>query len=309
MKPRNLLHLSADSDGLLYPATMGKYDLERVVQPIWKGDVLEFRDVRERTVPGRGQTTSSKCGQEIGFYACPDCGEIEKWTHNCSKAECQVCSGHWLKRRTRESGRRLKQIAKLLHRAPYHITLSAGSDWDGSTKQVLKMLRMIGIVGGCKLFHAWRFREKSTGQPIAWKRTDINPCSEEKVPSYGLESPHWHILGWIDWSRLMKSDEFQKRTGWVYRNHGKREGKEIYRTLGYQLSHVTLDGRKQTVTWFGITANNKLVTDVVEEYQAKLCPKCRIPMVKYQYYYGEPVKVENRQRVRMKYYRFKGARV
>lgn len=286
----------------LYPATMGKYDLEKIVQPIWATDRLEFMDSRGRTVPGRGHLGSRKCGDAIGFYQCPEDGYIEEWTHNCSKAHCPTCFRNWLKRRTQDSGRRLKQISKLLHRAPNHIVLSAGPDFDGSSKQILKMVKAAGIIGGCKIFHAWRFREKATGQAIAWKRTDINPNSKEKVPSYGTESPHWHILGW---GYLTPSNEFYKKTGWTYKNLGPRKDDSLYRTLYYQLSHATIDGRKQTLTWFGIVANNKLVTRVEVEYQVKLCPHCKSEMKKYQYYHNEPIEVDNKQKVRMKYYRFK----
>jgi len=167
------------------------------------------------------------------------------------------------------------------------------------------MAKLAGITGGCKIYHAWRFREKATGQAIAWKRTDINPVSEERVPSYGIESNHWHILGW---GYLKPSDEFYEEShGWTYKNLGERKDKEMFATLYYQLSHSTIDGRKQTLTWFGIAANNKLLTTIEVDYKAKLCPICKAEMEKFQYYCGESIKVENRQKVRYKHYKFKGA--
>lgn len=295
--------LSFDYQRPLYPATMGKYILEKLVQPVWLDDALEFFDSHGRTVPGRGKKTSNKCGGVIGFYQCPQDGYVEEWTHNCSKSTCPICYKNWLKRRTQDSGRRLKQISELLHRAPNHIVLSPPKNFRGSKQEFFKAIKAAGIIGGCKIFHAWRFRSKATGQPIAWKRTDINPNSEEKVPSYGIDAPHWHILGW---GYLKNAKLFHQETGWVYKNLGTRNGDHLYRTLYYQLSHATIDARKQSLTWFGIVANNKLVTDVKTEYQAKLCPHCGTEMKKYQYYAWEPIEVENKQKVRMKYYRFKG---
>jgi hypothetical protein len=293
-----------------YPATMGKYH--------YQGDFSEgtplagnrqFWDMGE-TVAGRGVQTKDDCGAAIGFYECSNdqcptylatgSRQIEAWTNNCSKAQCPVCFKHWIKRRTKVSSERLLQVDRMLPMPCKHIVLSPPRDWDG--KGLSKILKLLGVRGGAVVRHPWRFRDKQTGLMIAWKDCDINPISELAIPSVAVRSLHYHILGF---GFLVSSDKFYESTGWVYKNRGKRSGNSIPRTMAYLLSHAGVHGRKQTVRWFGIIANNKLSVTVKMALEAKCCPACGSDMDKYQYYFNEPVKVENRRLTRYKYYRFK----
>lgn len=286
----------------LYSATMGKYELDLVESAC--EDVIHprFSNVDGQTVPGRGKVTGHKCGLQLGFFQCPQDGYVDGWYYNCGRAGCPVCFRHWLARRTKDSGRRLNQIANLLHIAPSHIIISPPPNWKGSKQEIIKMAKKAGIVGGLIIYHPWRFRRLDNDEPISWKRCNINPLSEEKIPSYGVYSPHWHILGW---GVLVKSNIFYHQTKWFYKNRGRRPNKQAYATLYYQLSHSVIDGRRQSLTWFGITANNKLTVDVEERYIAKLCPWCQTPMRKYQHYYSTEIEVDNKRKVRFKNYKFK----
>jgi len=288
-----------------YPATMGKYDTHFYQSDFKDGVPLkgngQFWDMGE-TVPGRGEKTKDSCGFELGYYQCPDCREVsrELWTENCSKAQCPVCFTHWIKRRTKDSSERLLQIDALLTMPCKHIVLSPPSDWRG--KGLSKVLKLLGLKGGALVRHPWRFRDKETGLMIAWKNCDINPTSELAIPSVAVRSLHFHILGF---GYTMQSDKFHVLTGWIYKNKGVRKDKAIPRTMAYLISHAGVHGRKQTVRWYGIIANNKLTVTKRTELEAKLCSICDLEMDKYQYYHGEPIKVENKRLVRYKFYKFK----
>ena len=269
----------------------------------------QFWDMGE-TVAGRGEKTKDSCGFELGYYKCSNdlCGtyrttgkrQIVQWTENCSKAQCPVCYSHWIKRRTKVSSERLIQVDKMLRIPCKHIVLSPPKDWNG--KGLGKVLKLLGLKGGALVRHPWRFRDKETGLMIAWKNCDINPTSERAIPSVTVRSLHFHILGF---GFLMHADKFFEKTGWVYKNKGQRTEKDIPRTMAYLISHTGVHGRKQTVRWYGIIANNKLTVTKHSELEAKPCPTCGDEMDKYQYYLGEPVKVENKRLVRYKYYKFK----
>jgi len=301
-------------DSHSYPATMGKYHTNFYQSDLTNGTPLQgnqqFWDMGE-TVAGRGEKTKDDCGFELGYYECSNdlCGtyrktgtrQIEQWTKNCSKAQCPVCFKHWIKRRTKVSSERLIQVDKMLQIPCKHIVLSPPEDWNG--KGLTRVLKLLGLRGGALVRHPWRFRDKQTGLMIAWKNCDINPTSELAIPSVAVRSLHFHILGF---GFLLQSDKFNKLSnGWVYKNKGKRTERDIPRTMAYLISHAGVHGRKQTVRWYGIIANNKLTVTKHTELEAKRCPVCDDEMNKYQYYLGESVKVENKRLVRYKYYKFK----
>lgn len=296
-------------DQVPYPATMGKYDTQTQTRMSdFTGSSFELHDDGSRfksmgmTLPRHGKITKESCGHELGYYQCPTCepAVIEKWIQNCSKAECPVCGSKWLKRRTSDSGDRLEQISKLLRRDPKHVLFSPPPDWNG--KGLTRILRIAGLVGGLKVEHPWRFRDRITGEPISWKQCDLNPDSKFNTPSIAIPSLHFHIMGF---GYLVAADKFFKKTGWVYKNKGTRRKNSLYGTLGYLLSHTGIAPRKQTVTWFGICANNQMRHSIIERYEGKRCPVCGSEMLKFQFYHGEPVRVEGTQKVRYKFYRFK----
>jgi len=293
-----------------YPATMGKYDIRNQtrLKEFSPGASLEYQIDGSQfqsvglTLPRRGKVTNKNCGQEIGYYQSPTCEPviIEKWVRNCSKAECPVCGSKWLKRRTSDSGDRLEQVSKLLRRDPKHVVFSPPRGWNG--KGLTRILRKAGLVGGLKVSHPWRFHDKITGESISWKQCDLNPESEAQVPSRAIVSQHFHIMGF---GFLVNADKFFKRTGWIYKNKGTRRKSSLYGTLGYMLSHAGIGLRKQTVTWFGCCSNNQMRHSIIERYEGKHCPICGNEMLKFQFYHGEPVRVEATQKVRYKFYRFK----
>jgi len=95
--------------------------------------------------------------------------------------------------------------------------------------------------------------------------------------------PHYHLIGYFP--RIdMKSDKFQKITGWVYKNKGGRDS--ISGTVAYLLSHHAIINSKNGNTkpgyvYCGFIAYNKLkfFTDIVFEDIA--CDICGSSMTKY----------------------------
>lgn len=308
----------------LYPATMGKYLQEKLVRERYylhhmssklapeAIPTLQFWD-NGRTLPGRGQITHNQCGEDLGYYVC-DCGHTEKWKRNCSKSQCPECFNNWIQRRTNESGNRLEQAAIMLRRVPRHVVLSPPPGAAPTTKELYRIIKLLGVEGGLWIEHPWRFAEQDTDEQIQWKRCDINPRSVEKVPSYVYRSLHFHLLCF---GYLMSADKFYRLSGgWVYKNKGKRQPKRgqshkqnrvgpIYNTIAYLISHTIIEGNRQTIRWFGTCANNKLEVAIQEEYLAKTCERCGNPMKKIRVIDGVHKEVDPLRKVRFKYYRFR----
>jgi hypothetical protein len=308
-----------------YPATMGKYEQQKLVKERYR---LYLKDSKTapnsaftyqywdngRTLPGRGELTNWDCGDSLGYFQCPSCGTTDKWVKNCSKASCPICFENWLARRTEESGNRLEQASIMLGRSPKHVVLSPPPDANPTDTEINRMWRLLGAKGGLWIPHPWRFGDQATGNQISWKVTDINPKSKKKIPAFGYRSFHVHglVFGF-----LMQSDRFYELSGgWVYKNKGERRVNQGRRkrhekfssakaTLYYLLSHTSIDGRKQTVHWFGNCSNNRMKVDITEGYEARQCPVCKIDMLKFRVREGVTTEVDNLQKVRYKFYTFR----
>lgn len=289
------------------PPTYQDWVNERVIEKDTRG---QFWDMEE-TLPGLGEKGNNLCGTEKGEYRCtnPNCRtntgskrKVIKWKHQCSKAECPECYyDSWIRRRVKDSGRRMFYIMRSVKSKPKHVVFSPPDNWNG--KDLADYLRLAGLKGGMVIRHPWVFRAKNSKEVIRWKDSDINPKSEKKIPSVAIRRLHYHVIGF---GFMINSEKFEKISGgWTYWNFGKREKKDIERTMAYLLTHTGIRGRKQTVRWFGFCANNKIEVQYFEKIEPKKCPYCKQEMEMYKLYEGTLIKINNEHKVRYRMYRFR----
>lgn len=210
---------------------------------------------------------------------------VKRVFHSCNRPECPSCGvTGWAVRESMRAERRLL-FAYLKLGKVEHIIVSPPQDvdWDFKKlkKYVLKAMLRRGIVGGCMIYHHFRYRNsyvaRRTGLKLGWFR-----------------SPHFHVLGFIkggygncrncahhpdkvfSFARCMKCNGFmgnQKRAyGYVDEKGAEHKGdrvickvkgerKTVGGTLWYQLSHASLKRgvkKQNVVLWFGECGRNKL---------------------------------------------------
>lgn len=314
------LRLFYPTSNSTYAPTTGKYRQTKLVEGISRQLDGQFWD-DDATLPMLGTTKIKKdkqysaCGYEIGYYTCDSkCPQVQHWRIDCGRAECPICGGAWIHRRTKESAERINQIGLLVTHPYRHVVLSSPTDWDGKGLEKIIKYLFTGDYGVALVKHPYRFRDKETGAQIRWRNCDINPNSELAIPSLAIHSLHFHL---IVSGHLRNATKFHNATDWIYVNLSaeakKRNPKhrgyltpnDVRRTLGYSLSHTAIEGRKQTVRYFGFLANNQLEVHKKTIYQARLCETCKCPLTKWKNSSYGPVMVENKQKVILKFYRFR----
>ena len=97
-------------------------------------------------------------------------------------------------------------------------------------------------------------------------------------------SPHWHIVGYFKLKE--RSDHFYERTGWTYKNiswekyHEALDKDSARRTIAYLCTHHRYQKGRQSVTYFGVAAPNKVTCEMTKEMKVakidyNLCRKCK----------------------------------
>jgi len=262
---------------------------------------------------GMGSKANENCGQYIGLKVCLNIGKhnalggnfavggqvlldgknarnkvfVRKVHHSCNKPSCPECFKYgWAVREARMiEARILEGETRFLGKAEHFAVSPSFKDlndfpdtskgYEKLRRRVLAMLTARGIVGGCLIFHGFRFRH--------WNR-------------HWFWSAHFHCIGFVlgGYSRCrgcMKGcvgcDGFEARTRKEFQKDGcivkvavDRAGnclerKSIYATALYELRHATIRDdvvRPHTVTWFGSCSYRKL--KVVIEKGVSTCPIC-----------------------------------
>jgi hypothetical protein len=269
------------------------------------------------TLLGKGQRTNSTCGMfgrpqtkfllgclrlELHNRVTLD-PERDKMYHNkvavkrvfytCHKPECPECYARGFALRAAKRGvYRLEYASNELGMKVEHFIASLSKEeclklgYDALRKLMLKALFERGIVGGCYVYHHFRYHGKDEtyfGEKPHW-----------------FVSPHFHILGflhggynrcrfcaarrrkgWVGEGVCDNCNQFEavtrranKKDGFIVKvaedkkgNAGERES--IGATLWYELNHSCLkrdDKKHVVVNWFGKCGRN-----------AKVIPKGKIP--------------------------------
>jgi hypothetical protein len=272
----------------------------------------EFWSYGEFEVVGHGKRTNDDCGLFKKFMGCmnvefhnavrwfyPELGKnqifVKKIYHSCDKPSCPVCYKYgWAPRAAGRIEKRLKVatkrfglvehiIASVPHRE-YHLGLEA------LRKRVVKILRRRGVIGGCMIFHAFRYRNKYVA-----RKTDL---------SLGWYwNPHFHVLGFVGGSgygrcRRCRGADCYACSGFegiTRREHEKddwivkvlEERKTVGGTAWYQLNHASVrrgSKKSHVSTWFGVVSYRKLKIENLGKVDVRSkCPICGCDLVRLHY--------------------------
>jgi hypothetical protein len=271
----------------------------------------EWGNFGEHQLVGHGRVTNDKCGKFRGFWGC--LGErgshdvvtldgknhkgkvyVKKVFHSCDKPTCPVCFKRgWAVREAGNIESRIKGAEKRFGKAE-HIVVSVpqkdyGLSYEALQAKAIKVMAARNILGGCKIFHAFRYHsanETYVSEPARW-----------------FWSPHFHVLGFVDggYSRCrhckkstldcVACDGFEGRTrrcyekdGYIVKVLGKR--KSIFGTAWYQLNHASVKRgvkRFHVATWFGTCSYRKLKLKKGDRIPRNKCPICGMDLVRLRY--------------------------
>ena len=253
-------------------------------------------------VVGNGVKTNENCGRYRGLYGClrdkehdvtahdgknyKDKVFIKKVRFTCHKPSCPVCYKYsWATREAGNIEHRLTAVSKHFGEVE-HVVISVPSHDYGLSlkclrKKAVKILYDCGIIGGCLIFHGFRYN----------------------LSRHWYWSPHFHILGFVlggysrcrhckggncyacdgslgKFYRAYRSDGYSK--GYIVRVLDKRKKSfhgdkpNVFGTAWYQLHHATIDITKkrfQVVTWFGVCSYRKF--KLTRSRRKALCPICK----------------------------------
>lgn len=262
---------------------------------------------------GNGSVTNALCGVYTSHIGCLDVGEhegklldgidcsgkifVRKVRCSCHKPSCPICYESWGAREAHKIEARLLEASKVWGLVE-HLSVSVPPEryhmsLDSCRAFILKALVARGIVGGCMIFHFFRWN---------------------KYRKFWYRSPHFHVLGFIKGGfgkcRLCKNRICEGRNKEYLRCSGFNavtrrlffesdgvickvaedesgvagERKSVFRTAQYQLSHASIklnSKRAHAVWWFGVCSYRKL--KVKAEKVKAVCPICngRLGRIRY----------------------------
>jgi hypothetical protein len=261
--------------------------------------------------------TNSRCGTFAGFKGCIRTelhhnslvGNFEGLVyvhpvfHSCDKPSCPVCfkrgwavraAGH-IKQRLDEASKRFGSVEHIIAPVP---PSDFGLSYEAIHAKVLRALKARGVIGGCLIFHGFRY-------------ANFKESQQRHVPFGWYWSPHFHCLGFIKdgYYRCRNCEKFEQRgvyscsgcSGFenVTREQFKKDG-YLAKVLGeritvrgsayYQLNHASVKvgvERFHPCTWFGVCSYRKL--KVVYEKEHLLCPICQRECVYLRYFGGQQI--------------------
>jgi len=289
--------------------------------------VVGFGRYGDYLLVGSGGQTNANCGTFEHLEACLDYKphNAVRWFmpdlpkdavyykaiyHSCDNPLCcKCCKYGWA---VREAGRietRLKEASKRFGLIE-HIVVSVpdkdyGLSLEDLRKKCVKVLAARGVIGGCMIFHFFRYHKRNetyVGEPAHW-----------------FPSPHFHILGFIGGegygkcrncafnpARAHNSDKckvckgFEGLTRICYEKEGGRAGsgyivkvlgkrKTVGGTAWYQCNHASVRRgvnvkKSHVVTWFGVCSYRKLKLINGKDVGIKhKCPICGGDLVRVRY--------------------------
>ena len=251
---------------------------------------------------GNGEVTNGNCGKYATLRGCLRtdlhnktdldgvnyAGKVfvRRIRFSCGKPSCPVCyKSGWAVREAGNIEARLAEASKRFGQVE-HIVASVpvkdyGLDLKPLRRKVTKILKGLGVVGGCLIFHGFRYNLKK-----GW-----------------YWSPHFHVLGFIlgGYRRCRRCkggdcyacDGFQGKlykcywdTSYIVRVLGKRI--TVFGTAWYQLNHSSIKKnvkRFHVATWFGNCSYRKMKVTI--EMRKDVCPICQYDLVGIRYFGGK----------------------
>lgn len=256
-------------------------------------------------LPGFGRQTKAECNTVTYADHCPDCRHTDPKYSHCNNWECPTCL-HWTAARAakRIAERLLGCHAALCDTGVYpghvnHFTFSppiseyGNFDLDKMKKMAVKYAKQVGISGGSIAFHPYRIKGdlkkrirramKAMGlEGGDWVGVHANVLGLKSWRDYVYFSPHFHIVGYFKLKE--QSNDFIRRTGWVYKNismserHRAEGYGDVCRIFAYILTHHAIEKRRHSVTYFGDAYYSKFETKTWKEIELKKCPDCSAQM-------------------------------
>jgi hypothetical protein len=246
---------------------------------------------------GHGEVTNVFCGKYMRLKGCLRVdlhnlirldgkdfhGKVfsRKVHHWCNKPSCPICfKSGWAVREAGNIEGRLAEASKKFGLVE-HIVASVpirdyGLSFEGLRLKAVKALAVRGVVGGCLIFHGFRYN----------------------LRKFWYWSPHFHVLGFVLGGYGCRGCKkgcvgcggFEGRTrrefekdGYIVRVLGKR--KTVFGTAWYQLNHASIKRgvvRFHVATWFGCCSYRKLKVTV--EMRKAVCPICQHDLIGIRYF-------------------------
>lgn len=255
------------------------------------------------TMPGLGEITNDKCGQWVNALKCPNYEDQKYDTlfvqqkqkhdrfiaqHHCHNFNCPICYRNAAKRQAHKVTEKLLAGHDLYTKAGTHMgffrhwvfspdqeegigACMTLADAKKLRSQLYDHLRLAGCLGATVVFHPFRLNDP---------KDKIGRYIYEFPPYTWYPSPHFHVIGN---GFLMKSNEFYKKTGWMYKmireidpwESGKSVESVINYIIGYQNNHCGIAKGWQSVTYFGLFHSSKLQKAKVKKIMETIeCRKC-----------------------------------
>jgi hypothetical protein len=287
-------------------------------------------------LPGLGKPLD-KCDVVSGYLSCPDGHTKIPLKSSCQRVECPVCYHSWARKAGHRISERLRGLRSAYYhsrpreyqklRSFRHFQFSPPQDLlpvDCTLDEAFALWRSFWqaekpLYGGSVIFHPYRLTREAKRGLAAYvaaraEADDEGGALYEKGGFWALAredvlglgsfqayyewGPHYHVIGFGYVAE--KSDDFEKRTGWVYTNLRDRNSTigidprtghiidEVEATARYQLTHAGVErgasGKyRNSYRWFGICDNKHLrlvknargghvIRRVVES--VLICPVC-----------------------------------
>ncbi len=306
------------------------------------GEPLESCDVVSWSMelPGLGEPLES-CDVVSGYLSCPDGHTKIPLKSSCQRVECPSCYHAWARKAAHRVADRLRGLRSAYYhsrpreyqklRSFRHFTFSPPPGLlaeDCSLDEAFALWRSFWqaekpLYGGSVIFHPYRLTKEAKRGLAAYAAARAEADDEggalyEKggfwalaredvlglgsFQAYYTWGPHYHVIGFGYVAE--KSDDFERRTGWVYVNHKNRDATistdpktgqirdQVEATVRYQLTHAGVQrgpsGKyKNSYRWFGIcdakhcrlvrnAQGGAVIRRIVES--VLLCPVCGRPL-------------------------------
>ncbi len=236
----------------------------------------------EKFLPGTGERKDEFCGRVRYMAVCienPDHIKIPVG-HSCNRPVCPICWSRWCHRGADAIGSKISGWRKLAGSpAPCHVVVSPPPGTfpeDTLTRVMLKdfyrLAAYAGLVAGSVIVHHWRIKAGTVIDPdskTAWEWVRKRADWRDLV----VWSPHFHVIGF---GHLMKSRDFEKETGWIYKNKGALWSRDDVEAVAYYaLSHAAIEERRKASTDFGFMHSKHVkVKFRWAESSLMRCPVC-----------------------------------
>ena len=174
----------------------------------------------------------------------------------CAMSGCSLCYESWMNREGNSMTQRIEKWMGITKQKVSHVTVSFPQSMHFMynerelTKILYRTLKKVGITGGYKILHPFRFDKKT------WK---------PRV------SVHYHLLcfGWI----TNTAKVFEKTGILVKKISTLYESGDIFYTSKYQLSHCGVKEGRHGAVPFGVISYSKLKVEK-EQIEPEECPYC-----------------------------------